>query len=350
MPVFTNNEYYDMVIIYGECRENSRRAANLYQQRFPQRQHPSHETIRNIALRDTGTFSHRPRTGRPRRDDTVILAYFYAHPHASTREVSADCGISHVRVWDILNRNGMHPYSCFLQQTLQLNDYPRRFDWCNFMLNELHANPAFLTHILWSDESKFTQDGVVNRHNVHYWADTNPHWNRNDRNQVRWSLNVWCGMWRNRIVGPFIYGQNLNGQRYLRILQDTVQNFLYHIPLNDRLNMWFQQDGAPAHKPLAVRRWLNNTFRQHWMGEGGPVAWPPRSPDLTPLDFFLWGHVKQLVYVTPPQDVNDLEQRILDAFAQIDGEAIIEAAIRNVIVRAEHCVVANGGHFEFALR
>ena len=40
---------------------------------------------------------------------------------------------------------------------------------------------------------------------------------------------------------------------------------------------------------------LNN---DRWIGRGGPTVWPPRSPDLTPMDYFLLGHIKALIYVT----------------------------------------------------
>jgi hypothetical protein len=34
-----------------------------------------------------------------------------------------------------------------------------------------------------------------------------------------------------------------------------------------------------------VQQWLNATNPGRWIGRGGPIAWPPRSPDLTPMDF-----------------------------------------------------------------
>ncbi|KYQ46369.1 hypothetical protein ALC60_14791, partial [Trachymyrmex zeteki] len=52
-------------------------------------------------------------------------------------------------------------------------------------------------------------------------------------------------------------------------------------------------------------------FPQRWIGRRGAIEWPPRSPDLTPLDFFLWGHLKSVVYKTPPENINDLRQRIV---------------------------------------
>lgn len=53
--------------------------------------------------------------------------------------------------------------------------------------------------------------------------------------------------------------------------------------------MWFQQDGAPAHYHHQVRQYLDNWMGNRWIGRRGPVAWPARSPDLTPLDFFSVG-------------------------------------------------------------
>jgi hypothetical protein len=43
-------------------------------------------------------------------------------------------------------------------------------------------------------------------------------------------------------------------------------------------------------------RYLNRKLPCQWKGRGGPIAWPPGSPDLNRLDFYLWGHLKSLVY------------------------------------------------------
>jgi len=51
-------------------------------------------------------------------------------------------------------------------------------------------------------------------------------------------------------------------------------------------------------------------FQDRWIGRRGHIEWPPRSPDLTSLDFFLWGYLKSKVYVTKPQDLDDLRGRI----------------------------------------
>jgi len=65
----------------------------------------------------------------------------------------------------------------------------------------------------------------------------------------------------------------------------------------------------------------------------GPTPWPPRSPDITPLDFFLWGYVKDKVFSTPVPDITDLKARITDAFATIT-EDMLEKTWRESIRRS----------------
>ena len=64
----------------------------------------------------------------------------------------------------------------------------------------------------------------------------------------------------------------------------------------EKFMLWYQHDGAPPHYSRAVQQLLNEKFKNQWIGRGGPIEWPPRSPDLNPLDFFLWGYIKALVH------------------------------------------------------
>jgi hypothetical protein len=59
-------------------------------------------------------------------------------------------------------------------------------------------------------------------------------------------------------------------------------------------NFIFEQDGAPPYFHRNVTTFLDETFPGRWVGRGGPTAWPPRSPDLTPLDFFTLGLLRML--------------------------------------------------------
>ena len=79
--------------------------------------------------------------------------------------------------------------------------------------------------------------------------------------------------------------------------------------------------------------------------EHGQRAWPP---DLTPLDFFLWGTIKEYVYRVPINTVEELNYRIIEAFAIITPE-MLERSRQSFIRRAQLCIEMDGGHFEHLL-
>lgn len=92
---------------------------------------------------------------------------------------------------------------------------------------------------------------------------------------------------------------------------------------------------------------LNANYPNKWIGRNGPIAWPPRSPDLNSLDFFLWGLLKAKVYVRPVENVEDLRQRIHDAFDAIRAmPGIFERVFESMKRRVEACLLANGRNFE----
>ena len=84
--------------------------------------------------------------------------------------------------------------------------------------------------------------------------------------------------------------EHVMGETYLNMLRDKLMPQIER--LGEELPDWFQQDGAPSHYATTVRDWLNGTF-PHWIGRRGHVEWYPRSPDLSPLDFFFWGMLKE---------------------------------------------------------
>jgi len=90
---------------------------------------------------------------------------------------------------------------------------------------------------------------------------------------------------------------------------------------------------------------LDATFPNTWLGRDGPTPWPPRSPDITPLDFFLWGYVKDKVFSTTVPDITHLKARITDAFATIT-EDMLENTWRETDYRLEVLCATKGAHVE----
>lgn len=174
---------------------------------------------------------------------------------------------------------------------------------------------------------------------------------REDHTQYPEKINVWAAIAENRIIGPYYFEENLNGPRYLQFLQDYVIPNLVILfpnannPAIPNENLWFQQDGAPPHYAADVRRYLDQVFPNRWIGRRGSIEWPPRSPDLTPLDFFLWGHLKNVVYKTRPDNIEELKTRITNECNNISQETVSKVQ-REFIDRLGYCQAQEGLHFE----
>ncbi|GBM42058.1 hypothetical protein AVEN_30410-1 [Araneus ventricosus] len=105
----------------------------------------------------------------------------------------------------------------------------------------------------------------------------------------------------------------------------------------------FQQDGAPPHYGNIVREFLDTTLPQRWIGRGAVMAWPPRSADITPLDFYLRGYVKHHVYSERINDINHLKQRITDVIHSVTPD-VLTRVWEELDYRLDMCRATNGAH------
>jgi hypothetical protein len=132
---------------------------------------------------------------------------------------------------------------------------------------------------------------------------------------------------------------------------DMLQQWLLPQLEEDSPGFIFQQDGAPPHFHNEVRSELNDRLPNRWIGRAGSdddelLRWPPRSPDLTPCDFFLWGFVKDRVFVPPlPQTMLDLRARITAAIAVIDHD-MLQRVWQALNYRLDVCRVTKGAYIE----
>lgn len=154
---------------------------------------------------------------------------------------------------------------------------------------------------------------------------------------------VWAGIIGENVIGPFFLEERVNGETYLNLLGDEVLPRLEELNINPQ-EIVYQHDGAPAHKHRDVVDWLDDNIPQ-WIGINGTVLWPPRSPDLTPLDFTIWPYIKNQVYQTPPISMDDLRQKIVLAFENITP-LMLRNIRNNVLKRLNTCMALDGNHFE----
>ncbi|GFX97103.1 DUF4817 domain-containing protein [Trichonephila clavipes] len=229
-------------------------------------------------------------TGRQRTTRTVdaedrVLQELDRNPSTSTRVVSRETHIPQATVWRIAHDEGLHPYHLQRVQALELGDYSKRMNFARWFLHESNAERNFAASALFTDEATFSLEGVMNFHNLHTWADENTHAIRPHGAQRKCSINVWAGIVGDCLLGPYILPERLNGSVYITFLQEVLPEMLNDVPMTIRQRIRFQHDGAPAHFSIDVRAHLQAIFPGGWIGRGGLIAWPARSPDLSHLDF-----------------------------------------------------------------
>ncbi|CAH2016044.1 unnamed protein product [Acanthoscelides obtectus] len=319
--------------VYGFVNGNAAEAAREYARRFPNRRHPTRSVFvrghRQIIENGFGNLQRDQNINvRQRRFTRMILREFDRDPTTSVRRVSGALGISASHV-----------------HRLQPGDGERRITFCQWILDRTDNNRELLSNVLWTDESCFTRRGVVNFHNQHIWSHENPHAVRERNFQHEFSVNVWIGIYRNRLFGPYLLPARLNAATFLEFLKAEDANILDDVMLDLRRLAWFQLDGCPAHYSRTVRNWLDEHYPERWIGRGGPVAWPPRSPGVNRLDFFVWGVLKEKVYQTPVTTRDMLIDRIRNACVEI-RPYLNNAIPRSIIRRCELCIEQLGLYFE----
>ena len=107
----------------------------------------------------------------------------------------------------------------------------------------------------------------------------------------------------------------------------------------------FQQDGAPSHPTNTVTEYLERKLRHRWIIRRGPINWPARSPDLTPLDFFLWKYVKDKVILVRILSVEHLQSRITRAIRSVYSDTLSNLW-KNISARINCIVRQLGKHIE----
>ena len=260
----------------------------------------------------------------------------------SHRRLSAILGISPSSIYQILKELKLKPYIPRRAQKLNEDDHDRRLEFCEVWIGMLDTDPTFPENILWSDEAKFHLNGAVNRHNCVYWREEPVEYSV-EKTATSKGVNVWCGLHRRGIIGPVFIEDNLNAENYRQILINHV------IPFIDAEfeEIVFQQDGAPCHYANVVRNLLNENLTAGWIGRRGTIEGPPRSPDLSPLDFFFWGIMKDRVYKEKIRDLTHLQEIIKrEALLIAEDTDLLKKVCLSVTPRIKECIEANGGHFE----
>lgn len=337
-----------LVQCYGKGDKCYRQVIQEFNEKFPNVYVPE-TSCRKIILKflRTGSLLRIPRI-KDNEDDASTLLILHSveeHPKLSLRRRAENLQfIKKSQIQKVLKRNKIHPYKPVFNHFLEVGDEAKRLDFCLWvgsMKNGFHKK------IMFSDESTFSTNGVVASQHARYWSDSNPHFRIPHRRQYFTKVNVWCAISYHGIIGPYFFDTSCNANSYLDVLTNFLDGELENLPLEYRRSFYFQQDGCPAHYAANVRQWLDHTFPEQWIGRQGPVEWPPRSPDLTIMDFFLWGRLKQIVYRESLTDYNidQLKDAIRDAVTSISLDEV-RRSYDELLFRLKTCAQYGGSVFE----
>lgn len=349
----TKDERVFIVTNYAITR-SYRQVQNLFRLQFNQLHPPCKRTIwKNWRkYRQSGTSlnlnkgnSGRLITTRTQRNVRRVLNTVRENPRISCRRNTL--GISKSSFNRIIRKNiNWYPFKMHVRHQLLEGDFHRRRVFADFLVQK---PPVFINNIVIGDEAAFALNGSVNRQNVRsYSPKGNPPAFNYEKSIRQEKLSVWVGMCGNgNLIGPFFYDNNLNGNTYLNMLNEQIIPEITRIYGCNSHRVWWFQDGAPAHRTRIVTQRLRDFFGARVVALSHAVEWPPRSPDLTPCDFFLWGYLKSRVYITPPRNLDDLRQRIINEINLLkENPDLIKKVMLQMRARAQQCLERNGGHVE----
>ena len=161
-------------------------------------------------------------------------------------------------------------------------------------------------------------------------------------------IPAWCGLNSKKVIGPFFYQDpdtgsplTVNKERYTKMLMEIFPEDSEEAS-SDSI---FMQDGAPAHTSRMAMEWLEKRFPGRLISNKSDFIWPPRSPDLNPLDFFLWGYMKEQIHRAQPGSIAEVKQLIENFMASIT-EDLLQRVTGQFVSRIRRCIEANGGVFE----
>lgn len=178
---------------------------------------PHENTIRNLfkKFKETGSVHDAQRSGRPSLDEAKteeIEEIFRSQPSTSIRQAASTISCSYGFVHKVLKHDlQLFPYKVQVTQELHEEDLSLRVSMCETLL-EKSEDPNFFDKIIFSDESTFRLDGIVNRHNCRIWGEEKPT-ETLQRSHSSPKVNVWMGISSQRIHGPFFFDSNVTGEK-----------------------------------------------------------------------------------------------------------------------------------------
>ncbi|ERL93032.1 hypothetical protein D910_10334 [Dendroctonus ponderosae] len=209
MRNYPREERIDMIFTLGECHKNSLLASRVYAQNFPERNQPKPTVFKRFLhqFEESGNVNYKKlitRKSVTEDEENVFtkIGSVIENPNVSQNLISKSTNFSQSSISRIIKEHNFYPHKIQLCQELYGNDFENGTEFRMWVLDKVAENEKFFENVLFSDEYTF-HNSLVNRHNFHYYSDTNPRAYRVMKNQNRWSVNVWGGILGQYLIGPY---------------------------------------------------------------------------------------------------------------------------------------------------
>ncbi|CAK9829643.1 Transposable element Tcb1 transposase [Anthophora retusa] len=266
----------------------------------------------------------------------------FEDPGQSIRKLSSLVGVSEKTMRRIVEEDLRYKsYTIKVRQMLSEAARTKRVERCNLLLCSLRNNAAGRLRFF-SDEKIFTVDAKINRRNDRWLAHDPEDIPIVSRTKFPANVHVLSVVSSEGDVMPphfFNKGENVTKEVYLNVLINVVKPWMEIV--SSGKPYVFQQDGAPAHTSHLVQNWLSDNVDMFWSKE----FWPPNSPDLNPLDFYVWSVIERVTNKSRHPNLASLRAAIEAAFADMDRDSLKRACER-FRPRLEAVIQAGGGYIE----
>jgi hypothetical protein len=259
------------------------------------------------------------------------------NPAISSRKAASALQVSQSLIITILHDDlHLKPYKLHDWHKLEERDYAPRVEFATWFLSlPIHSENWFIC----SDEAYFSLTLPLNKQNNRIWADSQPVVGIETPLHDEQVL-VWCAFSAAKVYGPYFFSETVNQHNYLQMLQYFF--WPKHIKTADYKKYHFQQDGATPHTANNVQDWLTTKFGEKFVNK---KKWPPRSPDLNPCDYYLWGHLKTTAYNPMPTTIDELKANITRDCKKLNAQNL-KSIFLNLRERCNLVLSAEGGHIE----
>jgi len=359
---YSIEERRELIELYIENGRNITTTIRRWGQAHRGQPKPAYHTVKRLVEKfeaqgrledDRASISGRASTSRTPELIEQASQIVESDPRISVRNLARAIGVGKSSAHTILREDlQKFPYKIQEGQELKTNHIEGRLRAASEICELIDRKLLDPMKVISSDEAHFHLCGYVNKQNNRIWASERP-------SQIQQRplhpvyTTVWAAVTSEGIVDvQFIRNQKVNAALYGRILEDFIRKM-------DEKGItsthWFQQDGARAHttkdnldilRRAFGSRIISRRFSEIYQGEG--LEWPANSPDLSPMDFFVWGTTKELAYRNKPKNLDELEEKIGEILRAIPADSC-RRTFTSFEERLRMTIAMGGGHIETIL-